>query len=74
MTKFAHPRKNYRKPKLSEDFFCNNPIKQLSAAKITYCHLVRPKMVRAISFFIRIFTGRGREERKRIKNKEGDSS
>lgn len=58
--------KDYGPPKLSEDFFNKNSLKELSAARLLYSTLLIPEIDRFASETTRRFITRGDEEAKRI--------
>jgi len=58
--------KDYGTPNLSKDFFQQNPLKALSAARLLYSLLLAPEIEEQVSVISRRFISRGREEEQRI--------
>ena len=59
--------KDYGAPMFSNDFFEENPIKEISAARLLYSTLLNPEIDQLASEFTKQFIRRGEEEAKRIK-------
>ncbi len=58
--------KDYGPPNLSKQFFQQNPLKDLSAARLLYSVLLAPEMEEWVSTISRRLISRGKEEEKRI--------
>lgn len=59
--------KDYGSPELSKDFFDKNPVKDLSAARISYSKLLHPKIEALATKTVKQFVTRGRKEAKKIR-------
>ncbi len=58
--------KDYGLPALSGDFFQNNPIREISAARLVYSKILNPGIDRLASEFTKQFIKRADEETRRI--------
>jgi hypothetical protein len=62
--------KDYGSPRLSDDFFDQNPFKDISAARFLYSTLLSPGVEKLAMEFSRVFVRRGGKEAKRIRREK----
>ena len=62
--------KDYGSPKLSDDFFDENPFKEISAARLLYSTMLSPGVEKLALEFSKVFVSRGKKEAKRIRREK----